>query len=305
MSKFWTVGASALALVASAAFAQTTTTITEDGKGNKATTTQNGDLTSTIMIEQIGNSNSATATQTGSTNTLEIYQSDPLNIRGQTGGDPNLFANNNIAVVNQGDTGNAFPIDARIIQTGDGNRIDLDMTGLNNRARSTQLGDRNTIDADIHGSFNYSRVVQGGRAFGDYTGMGNDDFYGNATTGCSPTTPCVYEFVIDSNNNYAKVFFDAGASNAINNIAQSGSDNSAEVNIYADGSRSEIQQECGGIAFCGNNTANVAMNVGAFNAISEVFQTGVSNSALVTRNHPTATTTVNQTGSQNSVIVNQ
>lgn len=346
MKKTILVGASILALgVASPAFAQSTSTVSQNGSGNQADVVQEN--VNTSDINQVGDNNVADVTQTGINTTGNEVDID------QT-----ATGSNTANVIQQAGSNGSF---ADVIQDGtsDGNTANIDQASTQGASVEVNQTDSLNGFADVfqgggNGIGNFTAIVQGDSSLvsGTVSGATNASSIvrqeGDNNVALSIQTGIDQVSLIDqttaSSGNDATVAQGAfGGMDTDAFILQIGDGDSAEIAQNSDGNDADIGQANGSGNFAlidqgfvggagvggDNNIASIAQDgSGNFSAISQnettaggmnnadVLQAGDNNTSFVTQDGTSLTATVNQLtdgnfssvtqgGTGNTITVNQ
>lgn len=341
MKKIILAGASIAALtMASPAFAQSSSTVNQDGDGNQADVGQTGSNTSTI--DQVGNSNDADVTQSGTGNFSDIDQTgagpniaEVIQDPGTNGSFADIFqtgtSTGNDALIDQANTtgtvGQVFQTDsdtglATVDQDGGSDNFTVIVQGDSTFAAGTQSG---AVNADAlveqSGTFNEAIVVQTGLdqiATIDQTGAGTDN---DAT---------IFQGAFGGENNNAFILQIADSDTA--DILQNSAGNVAETSQSLGSGNIAFTDQgfVGGAGVGGDDNRAFTIQEGSSNIsgieqnvtvtggdnLATVTQDGDGNVSAVTQDGDLLTATVNQLtdgnfssvtqgGSGNSVVVNQ
>lgn len=334
MKKIILAGASIAALtLAAPAYAQSTSTVEQNGSGNQADVTQVNSNTSTVT--QIGDNNVATVDQadvaTGNTSTVTQTASgsntaDVDQFAGATGSFADVTqdgtSDGNLATIQQASAVNAI---AESIQTDSvGGTVLIQQgggTGLNNFAGAVQ-GDTSLVGGTASGATNAnSTILQEG-----------DNNSGLSVQAGADQISLINQFTVSSGNDATVVqgAFGGGSSDAF--ILQIGDGDSAEIAQNSSGNDADIGQGGGSGNFAlidqgfvggagvggDNNTAITAQDgSGNFSAIeqngltagggnlADVLQAGDNNTSFVVQDGSTLTATVNQLTDGNFSSVSQ
>ena len=331
MKKIILAGASIAALtLAAPAYAQSTSTVTQDGSGNQADVEQEESNTSTVT--QIGDNNLAGVVQnagSGNESTISQTATGP-NTAGvnQILGTNNSFADitqdgtsaSNTAVISQA---GALATSGEAVQTDsvNGDILIFQNAGSNNFAAAVQ-GDSSFVGGTESGATNAESVIQQG---------GDNNVALSIQTGVDQIS--LIDQQAPTSGNDASVFqgaFGGGTSDAY--ILQVGDGDSAEIAQNSSGNDADIGQGGGSGNFAlidqgfvggagvggDNNTAIIAQDgSGNFSAIeqngltagsgniADVLQAADNNTSFVVQDGSTLTATVNQLTDGNFSSVSQ